>query len=160
MKTKITVLTALIALTLSLRAQARPAAFLFDSQPATVADAQVADSPCTQYGIITNAMGVDSVKSYPNIYACAMQGMVTVTIEGITNARHINQLYIEDSQGPLVGKYSKTILPNGVRIEFIPPQPIVSGTELLISPQSDILVEHNGQWRRFPRDIDYYVEAL
>jgi hypothetical protein len=160
MKKLIPLFTALFVSVLSTTSHARPAAQHFDAQPATVQDAMVSDSACTEYGVIETPMGRERLEHYNHTYACAGFGVVIMDIEGITDVSHINQLYVDNGARILQGTYSKSSIPNGMRITFTPTQPISSGTALVVMPQSDIRVERNGQWQRFPSDIDYYVEAL
>jgi hypothetical protein len=141
---------------------ARPPMSAFDTEPATVAEAEVADSRCTQYGKKYDGTSGWVVASEKNLYACAtLKGTAEATLSGgIKDVRFVDtDFFVAVGGVDVAGVLSKRVnkITKEVSVIFTPDTPIASGTAVAIIPQSDLEVWDGTSWNRLGVEIYFYV---
>lgn len=145
-------------------ANARPPASAFDTAPATVADAKIADSRCTEYGVATSTTTwTEYVRNDPQLYVCASsKGVIMATFTGTDRIRVSNDDFFVAVNGTEVTGTRTRVLNKKTKewsMIFTPDAPIASGSEIGAFVQSEVELwsTSSGSWYNYGTDVDYYV---
>lgn len=151
---------------------ALPDSNLFDSEPADLKEARVADSSCTQYGITYTRFGTEQFPTGvpylwndSNIYACANDSREFIVgfvgVDGIAlEAMDVfailpNGKEIEMEEQILTSQISED--EDAYELVFITKKPIPSGSKVIINAESDTRLIINSKIIYYPQDVDFYL---